>query len=47
MGHDLATMFRWFNDVGYAVDVPGLKQKFEITLTSFTEWVKTVDWSKG
>jgi len=47
MGHDLATMFRWFNDVGYAVDVPGLKQKFGIPLTSFTEWVKTVDWSKG
>jgi uncharacterized protein YbjT (DUF2867 family) len=47
MGHDLAPMFRWFNDVGYAVDVPGLKQKFGIPLTSFTEWVKTVDWSKG
>ena len=47
MGHDLATMFRWFNDVGYAIDVPGLKQKFGIPLTSFTEWVKTVDWSKG
>jgi uncharacterized protein YbjT (DUF2867 family) len=47
MGHDLATMFRWFNDVGYAVDVPGLKQKFGIPLTSFTEWGKTVDWSKG
>ena len=47
MGHDLATMFRWFNDVGYAIDVPGLTQKFGIPLTSFTEWVKTVDWSKG
>jgi uncharacterized protein YbjT (DUF2867 family) len=47
MGHDLATMFRWFNDVGYAIDVPGLTQKFGIPLTSFTEWVKTVEWSKG
>jgi uncharacterized protein YbjT (DUF2867 family) len=47
MGHDLATMFRWFNDVGYAIDVPGLTQKFGIPLTSFTEWVKTVDWTKG
>ena len=47
MGHDLATMFRWFNDVGYAIDVAGLKQKFGIPLTSFTEWAKTVDWSKG
>jgi len=47
MGHDLATMFRWFNNVGYATDVPGLTQKFGMPLTSFTEWVKTVDWSKG
>ena len=47
MGHDLATMFRWFNDVGYAIDVPGLRQQFGIPLTSFTEWVKTVEWSKG
>jgi uncharacterized protein YbjT (DUF2867 family) len=46
MGHDLATMFRWFNDVGYAIDVPGLRQQFGIPLTSFTEWVKTVEWSK-
>ncbi|MGQ0810922.1 MAG: hypothetical protein ACT4OO_06830 [Nitrospiraceae bacterium] len=22
MGHDLATMFRWFNDVGYTINVP-------------------------
>jgi len=47
MGHDLATMFRWFNDVGYAIDVPGLTQQFGIPLTSFTEWAKTVEWSKG
>ena len=47
MGHDLATMFRWFNDVGYAIDVPGVTQKFRIPLTSFAEWVKTIDWSKG
>jgi uncharacterized protein YbjT (DUF2867 family) len=46
MGHDLATMFRWINDVGYAIDVPGLTQQFGIPLTSFTEWVKTVEWSK-
>lgn len=47
MGHDLATMFRWFNDVGYTINVPALTQQFKIPLTSFTEWVKTVDWSKG
>jgi len=47
MGHDLDTMFRWFNDVGYTIDVPGLTQKFGIPLTSFTEWAKTVEWPKG
>ncbi|HKC94668.1 MAG TPA: NmrA/HSCARG family protein [Nitrospira sp.] len=45
MGHDLATMFRWFNDVGYAIDIPRLTQKFGIPLTSFTAWVKTVEWA--
>lgn len=47
MGHDLATMFRWFNEVGYAVDIPALKQKFQMPLTTFAEWIKTVDWTKG
>ncbi len=46
MGHDLATMFRWFNEVGYAIDVPALKQRFRIPLTTFAEWIKTVDWTK-
>ena len=46
MGHDLATMFRWFNEVGYAIDVPALKQKFQIPLTTFAEWMKTVEWAK-
>ena len=47
MGHDLAMMFRWFNEVGYAIDVPGLKRQFGIPLTTFAEWVRTVDWTKG
>lgn len=47
MGHDLTTMFRWFNEVGYAIDIPTLKQKFQIPLTTFAEWIKTVDWTKG
>ena len=47
MGHDVATLFRWFNDIGYAIDAPGLTQKFGIPLTSFAEWVKTVEWSKS
>ena len=46
MGYDLAVMFKWFNDVGYAIDVAALKQKFGIPLTSFREWMKTIDWTK-
>jgi len=47
MGHDLATMFRWFNEVGYAIDIPALTQQFGMPLTTFAEWIKTVDWPKG
>ena len=46
MGHDLATMFRWFNEVGYAIDIPALKRQFGIPLTTFAEWIKTVKWTK-
>lgn len=47
MGHDLATMFRWFNEVGYAINIPALKQQFGMPLTTFPEWIKTVEWTKG
>jgi uncharacterized protein YbjT (DUF2867 family) len=47
MGHDLATMFRWFNEVGYQINVAALKQTFGIPLTMFAEWIKTVDWARG
>jgi uncharacterized protein YbjT (DUF2867 family) len=47
MGHDLATMFRWFNEVGYAIDIPALKQQFRMPLTTFEGWIKTVDWTTG
>jgi uncharacterized protein YbjT (DUF2867 family) len=46
MGHDLATMFRWFNEIGYAINIPGLKQQFGIPLTTFAEWIKTMDWAR-
>lgn len=46
MGHDFATMFRWFNEVGYAIDIPALKRQFGMPLTTFAEWVRTVDWKK-
>lgn len=45
LGHDFATMFRWFNEVGYSVNIPALKQTFGIPLMTFQEWVRTVDWA--
>jgi uncharacterized protein YbjT (DUF2867 family) len=47
IGHDLTTMFRWFNEVGFAIDLPALKENFQMPLTTFAEWIKTVDWKKG
>lgn len=47
MGHDFAVMFKWFDDVGYAIDMPGLKRQFSLPLTTFAEWARTVDWAKG
>jgi uncharacterized protein YbjT (DUF2867 family) len=43
VGHDLAMMYRWLNDVGYSVDIPALRKKFGIALTSFAEWIKTAE----
>jgi uncharacterized protein YbjT (DUF2867 family) len=46
LGHDFAVMFRWFNEVGYAIDIPKLKQQFGISLITFAEWAKTIEWGK-
>lgn len=46
MGHDLAMMFRWFNEVGHTVDMPRLTQQFGIPLTRFADWMMTKDWAK-
>jgi hypothetical protein len=47
MGHDFAVMFRWLNEVGFSVDIPALRQRFEIPLTSFTDVIARADWAKG
>ena len=46
MGHDFALMFRWFNEVGYSVDIPALRQRYGIPLTSFADLIKTADWAR-
>lgn len=40
-GHDFGVMFRWFNEVGYSVDIPALEQRWAIPLTKFRELVTT------
>ncbi len=46
-GPDMAVMFRWFNDVGYAVDIPALRQRYGITLTTFEQLMATAEGAKG
>jgi len=46
LGHDFAVMFRWFNEVGYAIDIPKLKRQYGIPLLTFAEWAGTIDWGK-
>ena len=46
LGHDFAVMFRWFDEVGYAIDIPKLTQQFGIPLATFAEWAKTIEWGR-
>ncbi|HEY3296469.1 MAG TPA: NmrA/HSCARG family protein [bacterium] len=39
-GHDFAVMFRWFNDVGYNVDIDRLEKLYNIKLMRFKDWIK-------
>jgi len=45
-GHDFGLMFRWFNDVGYSVDIPALEKRWAIPLTKFRERVTTEAFQK-
>lgn len=46
MGHDFARMFRWFNEVGYGVDVPALEKRWGIPLSKFVDVVAEAPWAK-
>ncbi|MEE9233774.1 MAG: hypothetical protein V3U07_09960 [Nitrospirales bacterium] len=43
MGYDMATMFKWFNKVGYDADIHALGSKYGIPLTSFSDYLNRVD----
>jgi uncharacterized protein YbjT (DUF2867 family) len=42
-GSDLATMWRWFEDVGYQADIPALRQEYP-RLTGLDRWAQSQDW---
>ncbi|MFQ5543249.1 MAG: NmrA/HSCARG family protein, partial [Nitrospiria bacterium] len=46
VGSDFARMFRWFNEIGYDVDIPTLKQRWGIPLMTFKEAVDRASWAK-
>src|SRR5258705_704005 len=46
MGEDAATMYEWFDRVGFAVDRAALHREFpDVTFHDFESWTKTQDWS--
>ncbi len=43
---DFAAMFEWFDEVGYQLDIDGLKRDYpEVGWTRFDTWVERQDWS--
>jgi uncharacterized protein YbjT (DUF2867 family) len=38
-GHDMTLMYRWFQDVGYSVDIAALRQEYS-NLTRFDRWLQ-------
>ncbi len=44
-GHEYAVMYRWFQDVGYSVDIDALRQEIP-SLTNFERWVNG-HWNQG
>jgi hypothetical protein len=43
IGEELTTMFRWFENVGYAADLAQLKRDFP-TPTNFESYLRDRDW---
>jgi len=46
MGEDAATMYEWFDRVGYTVDRAALRREFpDVAFHDFESWAKAQDWS--
>ena len=39
-GHEMTLMYRWFQDVGYSVDIPALRLDYP-KLTTFDRWINS------
>ncbi len=46
-GPDFAKMFRWFNEAGYNVNIPGLQARYGIPLTTYKDFVAKAVVSKS
>ncbi|HAM36049.1 MAG TPA: hypothetical protein DEB40_05285 [Elusimicrobia bacterium] len=46
VGRDMALMYKWFNDVGYNVDIRLLEQTYGIIATTFAEVLANAEWAK-
>jgi len=44
MGEENATMFTWFNDVGYTADIPALRALYP-RLTTLEQWLRDNGWT--
>jgi uncharacterized protein YbjT (DUF2867 family) len=46
IGNDAATMYAWFDRVGFAVDRAALRREFhDVEFHDFESWAKTQDWN--
>jgi uncharacterized protein YbjT (DUF2867 family) len=43
-GHEMAVMYRWFEDKGYNVDIAGVRHEYP-RLTSFNKWMEQ-NWNR-
>jgi uncharacterized protein YbjT (DUF2867 family) len=44
LGYDAATMYKWFNEVGYNPDIPGLRKRYGLSLLNFGDYLKIAPW---
>ncbi len=44
VGEDMAKMYRWFNEVGYSVDIPAIKKTWRVPLSTFREFASRTPW---